>query len=254
MLAKAGIPIISMSMSLGGLSSPVTIGGMICNANTENLASLVVTQTASPGAPHIYSSESMPINMTTGGISYGSPEAPIVSTGTTQMAKRYGLPCLTGEWGAENVDTSQLCSFTDMSSTTLSTMSGVDLISGAGSIDDAMGAAFEQVVIDAFLWEDFRAFIRKFEINEESIALDVVRQVGHENTFISHPHTMKNYKKELFIRKGRTVCGQKMSDKSVRDARKVAEKILIEHEVIAIDGDVIVRGDGIIEAFEKKHT
>jgi trimethylamine--corrinoid protein Co-methyltransferase len=251
-LAKAGIPIVSMSMSLGGLSSPVTIGGMICNANTENLASLVITQTASPGAPHIYSSESMPINMMTGGIAYGCPEAPAISIGTTQMAKRYGLPCLTGEWGAETVDLSRPISFDDMSSIAIGAISGTDIVSGAGGIDDAMGASFEQVVIDAFLWEDFRAFIRKFTINDESIALDVVRQVGHGNSFLSHPHTMKNFKKELFIRKSRTICGQTMPYKSIQDARKIAEKILIEHEVTAIDGDIIMRGDEIIKKFEKK--
>jgi len=225
---------------------------MICNANTENLASLIITQIASPGAPHIYSSESMPADMMTGGISYGCPEAPVVSIGTTQMAKRYGLPCLTGEWGAETVDPSRPTSFNALSSTSLGTISGTDLISGAGATDDAMGASFEQVVIDALLWEDFRAFMRKFTINEESIALEVVRQVGHGNSFLSHPHTMKNFKKELFIKKGRLVCGQTMPDKSIQDARKIAEQILIEHKVIAIDEDIIMKGDEIIKEFEKK--
>ena len=263
-LARAGIPIVSMSMSLGGMSSPVTVAGMICNANTENLASLIITQTASPGAPHVYSSESMPANMMTGGISYGSPEAPIISVATTQMAKRYGLPCLTGEWGdievggeaaspsAESVNRPALCPFTDISSLATSTLSGTDIISGAGGIDDAMGASFEQVVIDAFLWEDFRICMRKFTVDEESIALDVVRQVGHGNSFLSHPHTMKNFRKEIFIGKGRTVCGKNVPGETVRDAKKVAKQILNEHKVIAIDGDIIMKGDGIIKEFEKK--
>ncbi len=109
-LNKAGIPVISMSMSLGGMSAPVTIGGILTNANTENLASIVISQTANPGCPHVYSSESTPVNMMTGNISYESAEAPIISAGTAQMAKRYGLPCLTGGWGAGSEKAFPACS------------------------------------------------------------------------------------------------------------------------------------------------
>ncbi|MCP4020985.1 MAG: hypothetical protein GY729_04010, partial [Desulfobacteraceae bacterium] len=62
-LARAGIPIVSLSMSLGGLSAPLTIAGMMANANTENLASLVITQAAEAGAPHIYGSDSTPMDL-----------------------------------------------------------------------------------------------------------------------------------------------------------------------------------------------
>ena len=40
--ARAGIPICSMSMSMSGITSPVTVAGTITNANAENLAALVV--------------------------------------------------------------------------------------------------------------------------------------------------------------------------------------------------------------------
>ncbi|NNL77813.1 MAG: hypothetical protein HKO68_15885, partial [Desulfobacterales bacterium] len=97
--AKAGIPICSMSMSLGGLSAPVTVAGMIMNANAENLASLVITQAAAPGSPHIYTSESAPMNMLSGNINYGAPEKSLISFGLGQMARRYGLPSLVADTG-----------------------------------------------------------------------------------------------------------------------------------------------------------
>jgi trimethylamine--corrinoid protein Co-methyltransferase len=250
-LAKAGIPVVSMSMSLGGLSSPVTIGGIICNANTENLASLVITQAASPGAPHIYCVESMPIDMMTGGIAYGCPEVPSINAGCTQLAKRYGLPCFNGSWGSEMMVP---IDFHDMSATAIGTMGGTDLLSGAGCTDDAMGAALEQVVSDAFSWEEFRSLQRKFTIDEESIALDIVKEVGHGNSFLSHPHTMKNFRKELHIEKQTTICGKTMPFESLKDAKNIAQRILTDHEVIEIDGGIVKRGDGIIKEFEKRHV
>ncbi|HDP96300.1 MAG TPA: hypothetical protein ENN25_01215, partial [Euryarchaeota archaeon] len=99
--AKAGIPVISMSMTLGGMTAPATVAGTIVNANTENLASLVITQTAEPGAPHIYSTESTLVNMTSGVIDYRGAETPLIMAATGAMASRYGLPKMTGAIGVD---------------------------------------------------------------------------------------------------------------------------------------------------------
>jgi len=220
-LNKAGIPVVSMSMSLGGMSAPITLGGIILNANTENLASLVISQTANPGTPHIYSSESTPVNMMTGNISYESVEAPLISAGASQMAKRYGLPCLTGGWGAGSDDAQPgtLSPYSELAALTMGTMGGTDLSAGAGSYDVAKGVSLEQVVIDCYLWENVRAFMRKFTIDEQSFALDVVKQVGHGNSFLTNPHTAKNFKKEIFFRDKKKLAWEAtMSNKSVAEA------------------------------------
>jgi len=256
-LNKAGIPVVTMSMSLGGMSAPVTLGGIILNANTENLASLVISQTANPGCPHIYSSESTPVNMMTGNISYESVEAPLISAGTAQMAKRYGLPCLTGGWGAGSDDAQPgtLSPFSELASLVMCAMGGTDLSAGAGSYDVAKGVSLEQVVIDCYLWENVRAFIRKFTIDEQSFALDVVKQVGHGNSFLTNPHTARNFKKEMFFRdKKKLAWEQTLSNKSVAEAKVVALQILKEHSVIPVDSGIVMKGDEIIKDFEKTHS
>lgn len=256
-LNKAGIPVVTMSMSLGGMSSPVTIAGTMLNVNTENLAAIVISQTANPGAPHIYSSESTPVNMMTGNISYECPEAPILSAGTAQMAHRYGLPCLTGGWGAGSDDPEPglLSPFSELESLTLCAMGGTDLSAGAGSIDVAKGVSHEQVVIDAYLWENVRSLMRKFTISEETFALDVVKQVGHGNSFLTNPHTARNFKKEMFFRDKKKLAWEAtLSDKSVSEAKAVAQKILKEHSVIPVDANIVKKGDEIIKVFEKAHV
>jgi trimethylamine--corrinoid protein Co-methyltransferase len=255
-LNRAGIPVVSMSMSLGGMSAPITLGGTILNANTENLASLVISQTANPGAPHIYSSESTPVNMTTGNIYYECPEAPLIAAATTQMAKRYRLPCLTGAWGtgADDPEPGLLSPLSEITSLTLCAMTGTDLAAGAGSIDVAKGVSLEQVVIDAYLWENHRAFMRKFTIDAESFALDVVKQVGHGNSFLTHPHTAKNFRKELYFRdKKKLSWEQTLSNKSVPEAREIAIRLLREHEPLPLDASVVRQGEEQIKEFERLH-
>ncbi|HUW43069.1 MAG TPA: trimethylamine methyltransferase family protein [Thermoplasmata archaeon] len=256
-LNKAGIPVVTMSMSLGGMSAPITLGGTILNANTENLASLVISQTANPGAPHIYSSESTPVNMMTGNISYECPEAPLISAATAQMAKRYGLPCMTGGWGAgaDDPEPGLLSPLTEMTSLMLCSMGGTDLTAGAGSIDVAKGVALEQLVIDVYLWENFRGFMRKFTIDEESFALDIVRQVGHGNSFLTNPHTAKNFKNQMFFRDKKKLAWEAtLSSKSVPEAKEVVLRILKEHKVDQMDASIVEKGDDIIKEFEKTHS
>jgi trimethylamine--corrinoid protein Co-methyltransferase len=245
---KAGIPVVSMSMSLGGMSAPITLAGMITNANTENLASLVISQTAAPGARHIYCSESTPANMTTGNIVYEAPESMLICIATGQMARRYGLPNYTGQWGVNGVIPGMPVSFNELSAITMSMFSGTDIAGGAGGIDEAKGGSLEQLLIDAYLWDNFKTFLRRVEISREKIALDVVREVGHGKTFLTHSHTAKNFKQELFFR-DKTKAAFEMTNSTgmIPEARKAVRKILSEHEVPELDREVIRKGDEIIK-------
>ncbi len=252
-LVRAGIPIMSMSMSLPGGSSPITMAGTISNANTENLASLVITQFAAPGSPHIYCSSSAPISMKTGVINYMVPEHCIIAAGLGQMAKRYGLPCMVGEWGINDKEAPGIPqSFSEVMGVALSSMGNTDLISGIGGLDAVKGVSYEQAVIESHIWEHVRGFMRRFEVSDETIALDVVKQVGHGNTFLSHVHTARNFKKELFFfDEAKKDWERTYSDAMVPEAKEIAKKILREHEVPSLDGDMKLQGDEVIAAYEK---
>ena len=251
--AKAGIPVVAMSMSLSGMSAPVTVGGTIVNVNTENLASLVISQTASAGAPFIYSSESAPIDMKTGIMDYTSHAFPIISAGAAQMAKRYGVPTMVASWGIETKNPGLEASFSQIYTGAIGPLCGSDLISGAGSIDAAKGASLEQVVIDAYMWEDVRAVMRKYTMSEETAALNVVAEVGHANSFLNHIHTARNFRKELYFRDLKKQEWQATrSTKMTPEAKAVALKLLREHKVPPIDADTIRKGDDHIAKYQKE--
>jgi trimethylamine--corrinoid protein Co-methyltransferase len=251
--AKAGIPIVSMSMSLSGMSSPVTMAGTVVNINSENLASLVISQAASKGAPFIYSTESAPIDMMTGVMDYTAYEVPFLSAGASQMAHRYCLPCMVSSWGTESKSPGYEGSIGELLGTIVSNFVGSDMCSGAGSLDSAKGAALEQIVIDSYFWEDVQRFIRKFDVTEETIALDVMKAVGHGNTYLRSPHTIRNFRKEIVIRDKKTQAWQAtMSTKMVPEARAIAKKTLAEHNVPKLDPAVLKQGDAILADYEKR--
>ena len=251
-LSKAGIPIVSMTMPLSGLTSPVTVAGTINLVNTENLASLVISQTAAEGSPFIYSSAAVPGDMRTGDADFSAVELPFITAGLGQMADRYGIPRMIGDWGLCNglkpgIDKS----FSEVSSVALDTFSGADLLCGMGSLDGAKGISLEQLVIDAYTWKNWRLFLRSVVIDEQAIAFDVLREVGHGGTFLSHPHTLKNFRTALASRDATKLPWEAtLSDRMVPEAREITKRILSEHNVDRLDSKVIQDGDALMRRFE----
>jgi trimethylamine--corrinoid protein Co-methyltransferase len=249
--AKWGVPVISMSMSIGGLSSPITIAGSLENINAENLASNVITQASSAGAPFVYSSESSPMDMMTGVMDYNSYHLPLLSAGAAQMAKRYGFPTLVSSWGMETKDPGWQGTFGETFGTVLNTFTGSDMMSGAGSLDHAKGAALEQVVLDSYLWEDIRKYLSKFVVNREKIALNVIEAVGHGNSFLTHPHTVRNFKAEHPIRDNTHRSWQAtLSTGMAEEARKETKSVLRKHEVPSLDRDIVRKGNELVKKYE----
>jgi trimethylamine--corrinoid protein Co-methyltransferase len=252
--AKAGVAVTTMTMSLSGGTAPVTMAGTLVNANSENLASLVIGQAASKGARTIYCSSSTPVNMMTGMINYESVNQPLIASGLAQMAKRYGLPCMVGDWGLNDSEEPGFPhTFSETMGIALSTMSGTDMQGGIGALDNAKGMALEQEVIDAYVWENVRLHMTPFEISKNTAALDVIRQVGHGNTFLTNIHTARNFKKEIIMRdpvKGR--FEKTISRSMVAEAREIALRLLKEHSVPQLDRSVLQQGNDIIRNHEKE--
>jgi trimethylamine--corrinoid protein Co-methyltransferase len=252
--AKAGVPVTTMTMSLSGGTAPVTMAGTLVNANSENLASFVIGQTARKGARTIYCSSSTPVSMSSGMINYQSANQPLIAAGLAQMARRYGLPCMVGDWGLNDTPEPGFPhTFSETMGIAISTMTGSDMQGGIGALDNAKGTALEQEVIDSYVWENVRRQMTAFEISKETVALDVIREVGHGNTFLAHMHTARNFRKEIISRdpdKGRFEATQ--SRAMVSEARQIAKKLLKEHTVPRLDESIIKAGNGIIKEHEKR--
>jgi trimethylamine--corrinoid protein Co-methyltransferase len=250
-LAKAGIPVASMSMSNGGVSSPLPMAGMLVNVNTENLGSLVISQMAAPGAPHIYCSESGPMDMRTGSINYSSVEKVFLSIGLAQMAIKYSLPSLVADAGWGDEIEACVSGVLTHAHQLAGIMSRSDLITGLGSIDSAKGISFEQFIVDSYMWDCCKNYLHEVEISEEKIGLDAVKEVGHGNDFLSHPHTLRYLRGELTFWEREKLDLLEMDAKELHaEANRIVKSILDKHRVEPLANDLIEKGDAIIAKYE----
>ncbi len=255
--ARAGIPVVSMSMALCGLTSPVTIASTIAIFNAENIMSFVISQLAKPGAPVVYSSESSIMNMRTGEIKYGSIEEVVLASAAGQMAKHYGAPSMVGGFGVGlyGSEPGVSSSASEIALGAMTSIALTDFGSGIGGLDQAKGASLEQVVIDADIWESIREIRKDFTFDDDHFAVDLVEEIGPGGTFLKSPHTVRNMRKELFVpsqEKGalfdlyRSTADQKAV---VEQARGRVKKILAEHRPEPLDGDAEKAIDAIMAEY-----
>jgi len=249
-LARAGIPVAPMTMVLAGTTAPATIAGTSALANAEELASLVIIECANPGAPMIYCSEAAPANMKTGAINYGAPEYPLLCAGCGQMARFYGIPNYVGDISpadklskpsspkrkpqtAADVESSLI-------RMALSYMTRTDLTAALGGVDLALSAGLDKVVLDAEIYEHARAYLRRFEINDDTLALDVIKKVGPGGHFLDTKHTLTHFKKEIWSRElsDTFILDRAIEGSFIEKAQAKVGEILTTHEVTALPDDV----------------
>ena len=250
-LAKAGIPVASMSMSIGGLSAPFTVAGMLVNINTENLGSIVISQMAAPGAPHIYCSESAPMNLMDASINYGVVEKSFLSIGLKQMADKYSLPSLVADVGWGGDVEGGIDGVISPMNQLVGILSRSDLVTGLGAIDSAKGISFEQFIIDSYMWDCSINYFHEAIVSEERIGLEAVQEIGQGNNFLTHPHTIKFLRGELSTWEGEKLDLLNMDKKEMpAAAHKIVKGILDTHQVEPLADGLIEKGDAVIAEYE----
>ena len=130
-------------------------------------------------------------------------------------------------------------------------MGGSDLVTGMGSIDSAKGISFEQCIIDSYMWEVSKHYLNEVEISEEKIGLDAVREVGHGNHFLAHPHTHKHLRGELayWDQEKQEFLNMEKAEMPAA-ANRIVKSILDAHQVEPIADDLVAQGDAIIKEYE----
>ena len=239
-LARAGIPVAPMTMVLGGTTAPVTLAGTLAVANAEELAALVIVEYANPGAPLIYTSEAAPADMKTGEINYKAPEYPLLSVGAAQMTRFYEVPSLVADISLEEV-VSDIPSFErNLLKVAMAFMSRTDLSAWLGSCDRALSASLDQLILDAEVCEHAKAYLRQFEINNDTLAIDVIHEVGPGGHFLDKTHTLKHFKREIWSRQlsDTFILDPATKGSYIEKAKAKVKKILSVHTPLPLKENV----------------
>ena len=242
--ARAGIPVVSLTMPLAGETSPVTSLGTVVVTNADNLGSLVILQFASPGAPVIYGASSTVANPRTGTCMIGAPERSVIHMTLAQLTRRYELPCMLAGGNSDSKVPDMQAGFEKtMTLTTLILTGGVDIVDGLGAIDSANTMCPEALVIDNEIAGGVMRACRGLEVNDDNLAVDVIHKVGPGGIFLGEKHTLKHYKTEIWMPglsdKNTYETWKRMGSRSIYEiSKEKVKEILANHEPEPIPEDV----------------
>jgi trimethylamine--corrinoid protein Co-methyltransferase len=124
-------------------------------------------------------------------------------------------------------------------------------LSGANFIHDAAGlmefdltASYEKVVIDNEILARTHRVLRGIEVNDDTIALDLMLEVGPGNDYLGQEHTVKYMRSEfgpylISDREKRERWEAEGAKDVSRRANEVAKKILCEHKPLPVDPAIV---------------
>ncbi len=197
-MARAGQPVAMTPFTLAGAMSPVTIAGALTQQNAEALALIALAQMVNPGAPVLYGGFTSNVDMRTGSPAFGTPEYAKAALASGQLARRYHVPFRSSNVTASNCVDVQAAYESGMSLWG-TIMGGVHLIEhAAGWLEGGLTASFEKLILDAEMLQMMREFLNPIRIDEESIGLEAIREVGPGGHFFGVGHTLERFEHAFY--------------------------------------------------------
>ena len=195
-LSRWKIPAMVSSGPILGVTSPVTIAGTVTQAHAEILACLVVSQLVNPGTPLVYTSFARGMDMRTGSVSMASPEFAILKVAMAQMGRFLDLPIrMPGMLRDAKLLDAQAGFETGM----VSALTGLvaDVMDGM-QLDSDLVVDYADLVFCDDCMGAVKRLARSLEVDEATLALDVIEEVGQGGTFLTHDHTVRRFREELW--------------------------------------------------------
>ena len=255
-LGKYGLPVELMTMPIAGANAPFTIAGSVLIGNVQLLAGNTILQMANPGTPIMYSSYPLSMDVKTGAFSVAFPEATLITAGHLQMAKHYGLPAFGGGTISSAKVPDEHAAYEKATSSLLCGLAGSDMCGTIGLLENYSVLSYEQMIVDYEMFTMIMKMIEGISVNDDTLAVDLIRRVGHEGHFLAEKHTLLHSREAWVPKITDARPYQTWKDagaKSVVErAREKVREILKTHKPELLDKSVREKLTEIVKNAEKQ--
>lgn len=255
-LSGKGLPYAYVPSTQGGVTAPVTPAGAMVVAQAGALVGLVLSQLKREGTPFI-----MPgwggnmLDMRTTVQPYADPDKRAM---VTDYVHFLGLPmfALAGVSDSKAVDQqagieAALTLITDV-------LSGGNIVHDLGYLESGLTGSLAQLAIcnEILNWLDH--FVCGVEISDETLALDLIDEIGPDGQFLQSDHTYKHFRERwypaLFDRNNYDGWASKGSKTLGERAAEQVETILSKHQPEPLPQDVAKAVHTIVERAEAQNS
>jgi trimethylamine--corrinoid protein Co-methyltransferase len=192
--AEAGVPVGFLSLTLGCASAPATMAGNLVVNLAAVIAGAVLLQLAHPGAPVFLAGAPSVMDLKTGGYTGGSPEDYVLAAAATQMAHHFGLAMNMGTMASGAKEPGWQAAVDDALSTMASVGAGAEMMSGCGLLDGSKTLSYAHLLMEAEVYGIVQKVAAGIEVTDETLALDMIKKVGPNGTYLAEKHTRAHMK------------------------------------------------------------
>jgi len=256
--ADKGIPVIYSPAPIAGSTAPMTMAGHVAQGIAECFCGMVIHQLRAEGAPFLMGMGAAVLDMATAQCSYNAPEYLLSYVALVEMSQHFDIP----NWGYAGTSDSQIpdgqAAFESGLLTFISAMIGSNLNHDVGYLDFGRTGSLEMIVILDEVIDQARRLKKGVPVDDDTLALDVMAEVGEKGNFLEHPHTLKHFgstqwRPSLMNRKGFHAWEAEGRPSLLEKARKRVAHILDRHETAPLPkglGDVLEERTGRFEPSE----
>ena len=243
-LAEQGLPVVTPTEPICGTTSPITLAGNVLVHTAETLGGVILTQAVRKGSPVIAGSVGSISNLRTMGIVTGAVERGMLNSATAQIAQHLKLPFYSTAGNSDAKTEDMQASAESAISNLLVGMSGANYIhDAAGLMDGDLSISYEKLVMDNEIIGMCERVLRGIEVNDETLAVELIKQVGPGGNFLTEPHTVMNMMNEFYnpFLADRTLYEEWVAAgrQSARDkARQVLDTLMAEHHPDPLSEDL----------------
>ena len=114
------------------------------------------------------------------------------------MGRYYGIP--SASWvSTESMCADSQAALEKMSGFLTHLQSGVSNIWAVGQLESELAFSPSQAVIDNEIISYVKRYLKGVEVNEDTLAIELSREVGISGSFLDQYHTLENFPNEFFL-------------------------------------------------------
>ncbi len=199
-LAQEGLPVVVPTEPICATTAPVTLAGNVLTHVAETLGGIALVQCVNRGAPGICGSVGSITNLQTMDHLGGPIERAMINAAVAQMAQHFQVPLYStgGTTDAKEVDIQ--AAFESAMSSLLMAMSGANFIHDiAGLMEADLTVSYEKLAIDNEILGMCQRVIAGIEVNDETLATDLMIKKGPGEDFMMEEHTLRHMRNEFFV-------------------------------------------------------
>nr|WP_298852217.1 trimethylamine methyltransferase family protein [uncultured Ruegeria sp.] len=178
-----------------GAMGPLSPAAVAAQTLAEAMVGIALTQLVRPGCPVVFGSFHSTMNLRSGALTFGSPEAGMTTMALSQLGRRLGVPVRSGggQITASNAPDGQ--AMQDSADAMWATLlSGTHQVwHAAGWLEGGLVMSYEKFIMDLDHCGAMLKLLQGFDTDDEAFGRDAYVETGPGENFLSTNHTLRHY-------------------------------------------------------------